>query len=441
MAIQTFVSSLQKVRTIRWDQACSNLASDLDLTPLVTTVTSLHLGCFVLNSGTAPPEKPFRAFEVFTNLTDLDLFVHEGELKDPFTYLPNLKFLTLGSAVSSGVSIFDFLKAQSVPFKLKSLSFDHRLDEPPVLDNIVPKFLSELESLNICGIKHPLGVEYVDVLWPSLLTQKIALRHVDVRSQSLALLDYLLSYRDTLETLRIRIVPYQCSGLPTNSKATCRAEHEDMEAFVNTLWQKIIPAHKSTLRCLAIFPGSDHRSRYRKSRVPRPWTEPAVSRDVYEQLEMVRQKLNAIEPWGIKREEARKSLALCDHLESLQMGSASLHGLQEAIDVATTLPRLRTLKYNLMGRTDRPNMSSWCGTGTLRYLRLIRDMKDCVEEAKWTGEGWRSDAAQRLNIEIVPVAEMKLVRDETMGMWRLRDKDAIRPAGEAEDSYLIPLEV
>ncbi|KAK6337907.1 hypothetical protein TWF696_001385 [Orbilia brochopaga] len=423
--IQNFICSLKKVKTIRWDRACSNLASDLDLSPLASTVTSLDVGLLAWNWDLDLPETTFGAFKVFTNLTSLDIFLSNGETSSPFTYLPHLKYLTFASIITLGASLFDFLNAQTVPFKLKSLNFNHRLDSLPALDHLIPKFLSELQSLTIRGPKASVGHAYVGSLWSSLLAHKVALRHIDVYSQSPELLEYLLSYRDTIETLCIHFAPYGCTSLST--KESCRAEHSDMEAFVNTLWQQIIPAHKSTLKSLTIFPGRDH---IRSVEGP--------NRD--EQHETVRE-LNAAEPWGIKREEARRSLALCDRLEYLQMGSASSHGVQEAIDVAATLPGLRTLKYNLRGYSGPPKMDAWCGTGILRFLRLVRDMRDCVQDARWSGDGWPEGVAERLTIEIVPVAEMKLVRDEVIGMWRLRDKTAARQAQESGDSYPIPLDI
>ncbi|KAJ6258620.1 hypothetical protein Dda_6667 [Drechslerella dactyloides] len=426
MIVQNFICSLKKVQMIKWDKACSSLASDLDLSPLARKVTSLEVGLFAWKCDLNLSETTFAAFKVFTNLTSLDVFLSNGETSCPFTYLPQLKHLTFASIATIGASVIDFFNAQTVPFKLKSLNINHQFDRAPVFNHIVPRFLSELQSLTIRGSRAT-GIAHAGAIWAALLSNKVALRHVDVYTQTPELLDYLLSYRDTIETLRIRFAPYGCSNLSTGD--SCREEHVNVETFVNILWQKVIPAHKSTLRSLTIFPGSDHTR-----------SGDGPNRD--EQHETARQ-LNAVEPWGIKREEARRSLALCDRLEFLQMGSASSHGIQEAIDIAATLPSLRTLKYNLRGYTGPPKMDAWCGTGILRFLRLVRDMRDCVQDTRWTGEGWRSDVVGRLSIEIVPVAEMKLIRDEVIGLWKLRDKAAIRRAHaqEADNFYPIPLEM
>ncbi|KAK6497738.1 hypothetical protein TWF481_012141 [Arthrobotrys musiformis] len=430
--LKSFLGRMRKLRSIDWDIAPYDLDGAMTSPSLAANLT--HLSVTRTKAPVFLAKKMVKSLSGFlhlTNITNLDIkLLNQADIAS-FNHLPNLKNLTFEAIPGAG-NIATFLTAQTVPFKLRSLTLKNDISGIIFPDEVFTKYLSTLQSLHlptpeaeIEKIKdtRPRPIDQdIKSIWTHLAEHGIYLCTISTFGQSASLLTYLLSYPQNpathpLESLEVRVWPH---------RTTYSA---DAHFFVNTLWNQIIPLHKRTLRRIAIYPearsvtyGGTHLQRIKwdtvtslreSSRSPKPIPDA---------------ELCTLNP------RIEKLLKTCPKLESLEMGSMDWNGASEFLKfVLFEMPRgVRDVGFHLDGWARRLKGWDHIGSSGAYYAREFAAARKPLISAVWDHEGepdskevlddmtWR-----RLKINIKPLDEMWFVGGGTgqKWKWKLMDKD------------------
>ncbi|KAK6509792.1 hypothetical protein TWF481_004521 [Arthrobotrys musiformis] len=385
--MEYFLCSMKKLHTLTWAIPCSNISQVMNLSPLAERLKSLRLGTAQFTTSAPPTQLSYKAFNVFTSLTSLDIHYYESADIRDLSYFPNLRTLVFTfqhtpqtDPAKRRSGFVDFLEAQRVPFSLRMLSLSAHYPSTPIPENLAEKFLSNLDTLQLWnftpGTK---GYPIID----ALRENNIRVRNLKIQGCHPDVIEYLSSYTDTLQSLEVSVQSAKdAEGLGEYEEEDAwgytgsrRRWQEDIieqkkAAFKADIWARVVSAHKNSLEHLVL--GDNYR----------------ISADDKEIL----YQCKALKTMNIKADD---------------------WVLNTSVPLATRLPSLELLEFEIPWTLRKPNMSGWCGTATIDWHMKPKDITSRVKSMKWMETAIEVDAqtAERVCFRVSGIqTDLKLVR-------------------------------
>ncbi|KAF3091545.1 hypothetical protein TWF102_006163 [Orbilia oligospora] len=362
--LEYFLCSMKKMRNLTWSIAYSNITQLIDLSPIAGKVDSLHLtGAYYGNIP--PPEHSYKAFKDFSSLTCLTIsFNDSADVKD-LSYLPNLKTLNFtvekapqASTEQRRFDFVDFLEAQRVPFSLQRLSITACYAAIPIPKDLAQKFLSNLRTLYLRYLT-PDAKNYPII--DALKDNNIKIKNLDIDGCHESILDYIGSYTDGLQSLEVNVDCLKDNEGFDDRRGedvwaysfNRRRWQEDItekkkETFKDEIWKVLAAAHKNSL-----------------------------------------QRLVLANNFNLYTEEA-EALSQCKALRTIDIKGDDWV-LQRIIPVASKLPLLEVLKFEIPWTPRMPDMTGWCGTSQYDWHMKPKDIESRVKAMHWLEEDIDAD--------------------------------------------------
>ncbi|KAK6517076.1 hypothetical protein TWF506_006954 [Arthrobotrys conoides] len=382
--LEHFLCGMKKMRNLTWNLACSNITRQIDLSPIAGKVDNLFL------AGTdygkiQPPVYSYKAFKDFTSLTSLAInFYDSADVKD-LSYFPHLKTLnftmqhtpTPNLNAQRKFDFVDFLEAQRVPFSLQTLSLSACYSRMPISQDLAQKFFLNLQTLYLRYLD-PEAESYGII--DALKENSIKIRELNIDGCHSSIIDYLGSYTGTLQSFRAHV-----ERLKDNEGFDDEEDHWDIrrrhrwheseaeklkETFKSDIWKVLAAAHKHSLQHLVL---SNNFKLY------------------FEEAE---------------------ALSQCKAMRTMDIKGDDWVFLN-IVPVASNLPLLESLKFEIPWTPRKPDMSGWCGTSQYEWYKKPKDIDSRVRAMHWREEDIKAvgPAAKNLTFRIPGIpTDLKLVR-------------------------------
>ncbi|KAK6506330.1 hypothetical protein TWF506_011248 [Arthrobotrys conoides] len=429
--LKGFLGRMKRLRSLHWRMSPYNLDAAMTSPSLAANITHLSVTRVpIIYFIVKAPEKPLTGFTSLTNVTHLDLKLSSVSDLIGFNNLPNLTNLTLESTTKA-CNIATFLAAQTVPFKLRSLTLRNDTRGVNFPDEVFQKYMSALQSLHL--VTPEVEIERTDPdqtesrdpfdgdtksIWTHLMENEIYPSSISTFGQSPSLLKYLLSYpqpNSVLKSLEVRVWPYMT------------IDPEDPRNFVNTLWHQVVPFHKKTLKRIAIYPEAHSVTRGGNYLDKISWDDQTALEEQLSEFPTPETGLCMLD------DEIKKVLKSCEKLEALEMGSLNWNGTPEFLRfVLFELSRkVRDVGFYLGGWSRKLVGWDCVGSSGAHYARQFAEARFPLMEEVWNHTPEDPESAEilndwtwkRLNIKLIPLKKtMWFVGGGVGGKWKLMDK-------------------
>ncbi|EPS39597.1 hypothetical protein H072_6615 [Dactylellina haptotyla CBS 200.50] len=458
--LKKFLSGMKKLQVIEWDMPISNLSAAMDTPSITSTVTTIKSTCDVAEwyANADAKLEPCLGLRALTNLTTLELLLMDAGQEDALNSLPHLAHLTL-EATKDSLSLLTFLDAQTVPFKLRTLTLKNEIKALDIPDEVFTVYLSDLETLNlpppedeICRVIiemidrrgqeldddddddviddpekiAPYLIQYTTIdgpytpIWTHLSEHGIYLTDIRTYGQSPALISYLLSYppSSSLECLDVKVWPYMTrSGV-------------DVRNFVETLWSDVVPRHKDTLKRLGIYP--DMRFMGRGGNIMQTVMTEREERRIMADMVGIQETVRGENQPMRKKvfgttDEIAAVVSGCKNLEHVALGStdsgfgAIIWTILQTIKWAVEGTRLRTMALHLDGWGRLPEPKDLPGFGMAHFAKKWSEVRRMIMKKGWDMPEGGTRGWEKMKITIVPMEEMWFVKGKEEGTLNLMD--------------------
>ncbi|KAF3272033.1 hypothetical protein TWF217_003850 [Orbilia oligospora] len=336
-------NGLGKIQIFKWRLPCSGIRRLTNLSSIVPTSAFLEI------ASTISCNEPLDT--ALNNLDFLHVKYSDIEQRNALSCLPQFPMLDLEANTSTPSTLpgdykppntdsILFLAGTIIPLNRRRITLNRRQETTPTTEklNLTEPFLSNLQTLDLQGL-HPSGSRRI---LQTLKENKIHLRSLTIDGYNLDIIDYLTSYTNKLQFLKLVIHGDETEMWEYGERLMYRSEaQEAIDEFKSRLWKFAISAHAETLESLAFL------GHFRFC------------------------------------EEASDTLQRCNTLNFIAL-RAEDECFQQIFPIIANIRSIRLVEFKFPAYVPHPSWALECGGSISHWDRRMANLQSRIENISWS---------------------------------------------------------